>query len=106
MKGFGDMRKLMQQAQRLQAEMAERQQQLEEARVEATAGGGMVRAVVSGQGRLLELGFSAEVVDPADVTMLQDLAVAAVQEAQDKAQAMAKELMADLGGGLPPGIMP
>lgn len=106
MKGFGDMRKLMQQAQRLQAEMAERQQQLEEARVEATAGGGMVRAVVSGQGRLLELKFSPEVVDPADVDMLQDLAVAAVQEAQDKAQEMAKELMADLGGGLPPGIMP
>ncbi len=106
MKGFGDMRKLMQQAQRLQEEMAERQRKLEEARIEATAGGGMVRAVVSGQGRLLQLTFSAEVVDPAEVEMLQDLAVAAVQEAQDNAQEMAKEMMADLGGGLPPGMMP
>ncbi len=106
MKGFGDMRQLMQQAQRLQEEMAQRQKQLQEMRVEATAGGGMVRAAVSGQGRLLELAFSAEVVDPAEVEMLQDLAVAAVQEAQDKAQEKAKELMADLGGGLPPGLMP
>ncbi len=106
MKGFGDMRQLMQQAQRLQEEMAQRQQQLQEMRVEATAGGGMVRAVVSGQGRVLEITFSSEVVDPAEVEMLQDLAVAAVQEAQDKAQEKAKELMADLGGGLPPGLMP
>ncbi|MFO8035001.1 MAG: YbaB/EbfC family nucleoid-associated protein [Candidatus Bipolaricaulota bacterium] len=106
MKGFGDMKQLMQQAQRLQEEMAERQRQLQEERVEATAGGGMVRAVVSGQGRLLELAVSPEVVDPAEVEMLQDLAVAAIQEAQDKAQEKAKELMADLGGGLPPGLMP
>jgi len=106
MKGFGDMKQLMQQAQRLQQEMAERQRQLQETRVEATAGGGMVRAVVSGQGRLLELSVSPEVVDPSDVDMLQDLTVAAVQEAQDKAQQMAKEMMADLGGGLPPGMMP
>ncbi len=106
MKGFGDMRQLMQQAQRLQQEMAERQRKLQEARVEATSGGGMVRAVVSGQGRLLELTFSSEVVDPAETEMLQDLTVAAVQEAQDKAQEMAKELMSDLGGGLPPGLMP
>ncbi len=106
MKGFGDMRQLMQQAQRLQQEMADRQRQLQEARVEATAGGGMVRAVVSGQGRLLELTVSPEVIDPSDVDMLQDLTVAAVQEAQDKAQQMAKEMMSDLGGGLPPGMMP
>jgi len=106
MRGLGDMRQLMQQAQRLQSEMAERQQKIAELKVEASAGGGMVRAVVDGHGGLVEVHVAPEVVDPQDVEMLQDMVLAAVREAQSQAKEQAKEMMADLTGGLPPGLFP
>ncbi|MGC9530094.1 MAG: YbaB/EbfC family nucleoid-associated protein [Candidatus Bipolaricaulaceae bacterium] len=104
MRGLGDLRNLMHQAQRLKQELGQRQQQLAEARVEATAGGGMVRAVVNGQGELIELHLSPEVVDPQEVEMLEDLLVAAVKQAQVKAKELAQDVMGDLAGGLPPGM--
>jgi DNA-binding YbaB/EbfC family protein len=104
--GLGDMTKLMKQAQKLQEEMLAAQEELEEARVEATAGGGMVKAIVSGKGKLIGLEIKPEVVDPEDVEMLEDLIVAAVQEAEAKATELEMEKMQGLTGGvgLPPGL--
>lgn len=97
----------MQQAQRLQAELAKRQRELAEARVEASSGGGMVRAVVSGKGQLLEIHISPEVLAEGDAEMLEDLVVAAVGEAQAKARKLAEEKFSDLAGGMvPPGMLP
>lgn len=106
MRGLGDLKGLMQQAQRLQAEIAKRQQELAEARVEASAGGGMVRAVVSGHGELVELHLSPEVLAEGDVELVEDLILAAVKEAQAKAKELAQETMSELTGGMPPGMLP
>lgn len=106
MPGVSDLLNLMRQAQRLQAELAEQQRKLSEARVEATAGGGMVRAVVNGKGELLEFHLSQEVLEGADMGMVEDLVVAAVCEAQAKARELAQETMADLTEGFPPGMWP
>ncbi len=106
MRGLGDIRQLMQQAQKLQAELAERQKKLAEARVEASSGGGMVRAVTSGHGELVELHIAPEVLAEGDAEMLEDLVLAAVKEAQAKAKKLAQETMSDLAGGMPPGMLP
>ena len=106
MRGLGDLRGLMQQAQKLQAELAERKRKLACARVEAEAGGGIVKAVVSGEGELVELHISPEVVAEGDAEMLEDLVLAAVKEAQAKARELARKEMSDLAGGLPPGMLP
>ncbi|MDR7543463.1 MAG: YbaB/EbfC family nucleoid-associated protein [Armatimonadota bacterium] len=97
---MGDMGKMLKQAQKLQAEMARVQEALAAERVEATAGGGVVRAVASGHGELVELVIDPAVVDPSDVGMLSDLVLAAVNEAQRKARALAEERMKALAGGL------
>lgn len=104
--GLGDMAKLMKQAQKMQADMVVAQEALEQERVEATSGGGVVRAVVSGKGKLIELFVKREAVDPDDVEMLQDLIVTAIRDAQDRAEALQAERMESLTGGvgLPPGI--
>lgn len=97
---FGSMGKLLKQLQRVQEDMARLQAELAQKDFEATAGGGAVRAVVSGRLELKSLQVAPEVVDPGDVEMLQDLVVAAVNGALRKAQeAMAQE-MARLTGGL------
>lgn len=104
---MGDMMKLMKQAQKMQEEMMAAQEEMESAHVEATSGGGVVKAVVNGKGRLVALEIRPEVVDPDDVEMLQDLIVAAIQEAEQKAQEMAEERMQEITGGfggLPPGL--
>ncbi len=106
MRGLGDLKGLMQQAQKLQAEIAKRQQELAEARVEATSGGGMVRAVVSGHGELVELHLAPEVLAEGDAELVEDLVLAAVKEAQGKAKELAQRTMADLAGGMPPGMLP
>ena len=77
-KGLGN---IMKQAQQMQAKMARIQQELEKKEVEATAGGGMVTAKVNGKQELLSLRIEKDVVDPEDVEMLQDLVLAAVNEA-------------------------
>lgn len=106
MPGLGDLRSLMRQAQKLQAELAERKRKLAGARVEADSGGGIVRAVVSGEGELVELHISPEVMAEGDAEMLEDLVMAAVKEAQARAKELAQKEMADLAGGLPPGMLP
>ena len=100
MKGMPNMGKLMKQAQQLQNKMAKMQEELGEKTVEASAGGGMVTAVVSGKQQLIDLKIEPAAVDPEDVEMLQDLVTAAVNEALKQSQQMAQEEMAKVTGGL------
>ena len=102
--GKGDLRNLMKEAQRLQAEVAETQKRLAETQVEATAGGGVVKAAVTGHGDLISVAISPEVARPEDVDMLADLIVAAVREAQAKAKDLVQQTMAPLTRLLPPGF--
>jgi nucleoid-associated protein EbfC len=103
MKGLG---KMMKQAQQLQAKMLKLQEELAEKTVETSAGGGMVRVVANGRQQLVSIQIEKEVVDPDDVEMLQDLVLAAANDALTKAQEMATEEMNKLTGGLNiPGMM-
>ena len=96
----GGIGNIMKQAQQMQRRMAELQEELENKQVEASAGGGMVTAVVSGKQQLLDLKIEPAVVDPEDLEMLQDLITAAVNEAIKQSQQMAQEEMAKVTGGL------
>lgn len=96
-KGLGNM---MRQAQMMQQKMARLQEELAEKEVEASAGGGMVAARVNGKQQLLEIRIEPAAVDPQDVEMLQDLVVAAVNEAIKKSQQLAQEEMGKLTGGM------
>lgn len=96
----GNMANLMKQAQRMQRQMEEGQKELETREFAAAAGGGAVEATVSGKKELLKIALKDEVVDPEDVEMLQDLIVAAVNEALRKAEEASSELMGKMTGGL------
>ena len=100
MLGRGGMGNIMKQAQMMQKRMAQLQQELEERRIEATSGGGMVKAVVSGKQQLIALTIDPKAVDPEDVEMLQDLVMAAVSEALKQSQKLAEEEMGKITGGL------
>ena len=97
--------KMMQQVQKMQSRMAKVQEELEGEQIEASAGGGAVKAVVTGQQKLLSITVDPEVA--ADVEMLQDLVVAAVNEAMDQSREMAANRMQEVtaGLGLPPGLV-
>ena len=97
MANFGN---IVKQAQQMQAKMARLQEELAHKTVEASAGGGMVKAVVSGRNELVSLKIEKDVVNPEDVEMLQDLIVAAVNEGIRKAQEMATAEMSKITGGL------
>ncbi len=105
MRGMGNMGNLLKQAQKLQAQMAKAQEELETKRVEGSAGGGMVVAVANGKQDLISIKIDPEVVNRDDVEMLEDLIVAAVKQAQRKAAAMAEEEMQKATAGLMPGGM-
>jgi DNA-binding YbaB/EbfC family protein len=92
-----DIQKMMKQAQQMQERL---QKQMAETRVEATAGGGMVTVVVNGSKQLLSIKLDPEVVSKDDVEMLQDLIVAAVNDAQRKAEEQIAQSMGGLMGGL------
>jgi DNA-binding YbaB/EbfC family protein len=97
MKGMGNMLK---QAQQLQSKMAKMQEELAQKTVEASAGGGMVKVVANGKQQIVSLEIEKEVVDPEDVDMLQDLILAAVNDALARAQEMVSSEMGKLTGGL------
>lgn len=97
---FANMGKMLKQIERMQQEMARLQEELARRTVEATAGGGVVKAVMNGRQELVRLEIAPEAVDPADVEMLQDMIVAAVNEASRKAQEMVQGEMAKITGGL------
>ena len=98
--GIGNMQQLQRQMQKLQQQMAETQEDLEARTYEATSGGGMVTAVVSGKKQLVSLSIKPEAVDPDDVEMLQDLIIAAVNEAIKQAEETTEKEMGKLTGGL------
>ncbi|MCZ6675689.1 MAG: YbaB/EbfC family nucleoid-associated protein [Candidatus Poribacteria bacterium] len=101
-----NMNNLMKQAQKMQRRMLEIQEELASRTVEATVGGGMVTAVANGQQELVALTISPGVVDPDDVEMLEDLIVAAVNEARHQAQELMTQEMGKLTGGVNiPGLM-
>lgn len=103
MKGLG---KMMKQAQQLQNKMAKLQEEMSEKTVETSSGGGMVKVVANGGQQLVSIQIEQEVVDPDDVEMLQDLILAAVNDALTKAQDMVSGEMSKLTGGLNiPGLM-
>jgi DNA-binding YbaB/EbfC family protein len=95
--GFGNLAKM---AQQMQSEMARVQAELDVLTVDGSAGGGAIKATVSGKQELLSISIDPEVVDPADVEMLQDLVVAAVNDALAGAKAEAEQRMAAVTGGL------
>lgn len=98
--GGGNLNALMKQAQKMQRDMEKAQEELEVLEVEATAGGGAVKVVVTGKKEVKEIVIAQEVVDPDDVEMLQDLVLAAVNEAMRKAQEAYEEKMGRISGGL------
>ena len=95
--GYGNLAKM---AQQMQAEMARAEVELQALRVEGSAGGGAVRATVTGKLDLVSIAISPEVVDPEDVEMLQDLVTAAVGDALSQARKAGEERMARVTGGL------
>lgn len=95
-----DMGGLMKQAQKVQQQLMKMQAELAQREVSASSGGGMVQATVNGRGEMLALKLEPEVVDPGDVDMLCDLVVAAVSEAQRRAQEMMQSEMGKLTGGM------
>jgi DNA-binding YbaB/EbfC family protein len=97
MKGMGNM---MKQAQKLQSQMMKLQEELAEKTVESSSGGGMVTVVANGRQQIVSIQIENEVVDPDDVDMLQDLVLAAVNDALAKAQEMVSSEMGKLTGGL------
>ena len=91
---------LMRQAQKLQEEMMKAQEEAKKKTVEATSGGGMVTVVASGAGEVVSIKIEKDVVNPEDVEMLQDLVLAAVNEALRRARDLVNEDMSKLTGGL------
>jgi len=101
-----NMKNMMKQAQQLQAKMAKMQEEMAEKSIEASAGGGMVKVVANGKQEVVSIHIEKEVVDPEDVEMLQDLILAAVNEALVQSQKMVSDEMSKLTGGMNiPGLM-
>jgi len=97
MKGMGNM---MKEAQKLQARMLKMQEELAEKTVESAVGGGMIKVVANGRNQVVAIRIEKEVVNPEDVEMLQDLILAAVNDALTKSQEMVAAQMSKLTGGL------
>jgi nucleoid-associated protein EbfC len=96
----GNMGGMMKQVQKMQKDMAKLQGELEEKEVEVTAGGGAVKVVANGKKELVAIEIDKDVVDPDDVEMLQDLVLAATNEALRKAEKMVSDEMQKITGGL------
>lgn len=101
------MNQMLQQAQALQRKLAKAQEEIAQLEVTGTAGGGAVDAVVTGGGDLVRIAIAPEAVDPDDVEMLQDLVVAAVNDALRSARELEQDKLGGLAGGLglPPGLI-
>ena len=101
MKGLpGNMDQILKEAQKMQERMAAMEEELAHETVEASAGGGIVTVVANGKQEILKIRIDPQVVDKEDVEMLEDLILAAVNEARAKAQQMMKERLAKITGGL------
>ena len=93
-------RNMMKQAQQLQARLAKAQEELESQTVEASSGGGMVKVVATGKQTIESIIIERDAVDPDDVELLQDMVLAAVNDALNQSQAMAAERLGAITGGL------
>lgn len=100
MKGFGNINNIMQKAQEMQEELEEKKEELAKKEVEATSGGGMVTVLVNGNEEVMDISIEEEVINPEDSEMLEDLILAAVNNAKEKAQEMKEEEMGDIAGGM------
>ena len=100
----GNMNNLMKQAQRMQRQMEEAQKAMEEMEATATAGGGAVEVTVSGKKEVLKVKLAEEVVDPDDIEMLEDLILAATNEALRKIDEASQQSMSKITGGLGGGM--
>ena len=100
MRGMGNMQGMMKQMQKMQKKMADAQENLGEERMEGTAGGGMVKVIVSGHKEVLEVIIDPEAVDPEDVEILQDLIVIATNEAITKAEELTNSTMGQFTKGM------
>lgn len=98
--GMGNMNNMMKQAQKMQKEMMKLQEEIEQRTVEASSGGGAVTVTVSGKKDIRSIVIQPEVVDPDDIEMLQDLIMAAINEAIRQADEMVAKEMSKLTGGL------
>lgn len=96
----GNMNNLMKQAQRMQRQMEESQKELEEKEITAAAGGGAVEVTINGKKEIIKVKLSPEVVDPDDIEMLEDLIVAATNEAIRQIEELSQESMSKITGGL------
>jgi len=96
-----NMQQILKMGQQMQSQMTEIQENLDKEEVSASAGGGMVTATVDGKGGVKGVKIDRTVVDPDDVEMLEDLVLAAVSEAQNKARKLYEEEMKKMSGGLP-----
>ena len=104
--GMGNMNAMMKQAQKMQMELARAQEEIQDMTFEASAGGGMVKAVAKGDNTLVSLTIDSEAVDPEDVEMLQDMIAAAVNEAlRGVADLSSQRINAATGGMNIPGLM-
>jgi DNA-binding YbaB/EbfC family protein len=95
-----DMNKMLRQVQEMQAQMAQAQEELANETVESSAGGGMVRVKATGAGEIVEVKIAAEAIDPDDPEMLEDLVLAAVNEALRNAQELMQSKLGGAMGGL------
>src|SRR5699024_3280886 len=100
MRGMGNMQGMMKQMQKMQKKMAKAQEDLGEERIEGSAGGGMVTVVVSGHREVLDVIIKEEVVDPDDIEMLQDLVLAATNDALKKVEEITNKKMGQFTKGL------
>ncbi|MDI6827600.1 MAG: YbaB/EbfC family nucleoid-associated protein [Armatimonadota bacterium] len=104
--GLGNLGGMMKQIKKLYEDIERAAEELNEERVEATSGGGMVKVVATGKGDIVEVKIDPKVVDPDDIEMLEDLVTSAVREAISKANELKAKKMEAATGGLPlPGIM-
>ena len=101
-----NMQQMLKQARKMQEQLAQTQEKLAQTEVSASAGGGSVKVTATGDLRLTSVTISPDAVDPDDVDMLQDMVLAAVNEALDSAQQLASQQMGAITGGLNiPGLM-
>jgi DNA-binding YbaB/EbfC family protein len=100
MRGMGNMQNMMKQMQKMQKKMAEAQEELGEKKIEGSAGGGMVTVIVTGHKEIVDVQIKQEVVDPDDVEMLQDLVLAATNDALKKADELANSTMGQFTKGM------
>ena len=100
-----NLQQMLKQAQKMQEEMEQAQEALKDERVDASAGGGMVKVVASGDGRLASIAIDPDAIDPDDVELLQDMVLAAVNEALRAAQELQQSKLGGLTGGMDLGAL-